>query len=255
MSFLVRQSVAIGEVYNSSATVNLGEIVAGNLLVASASERSGALEANLNVAGWLPLVAHMHTPADSTYRKSLFMWYKTAEVDEPTTVTVTFDTFGAVFFGVVEYDTVTEAGGPMQLAVPSVSTGYNTVTNAYPAGTLQPFSAPRCLLLSSVITKTGPDAGEIPYGWSNETLLADVTYDGGSTSVDGAIGSLDMSGVSDAAGLTTTAVKLGTVDAERGGIVALAAFVPETVAPPSDSGLLTESGFMLLTETGQPILL
>lgn len=254
MSFLARQSVASGSIYDTTATVELGAIVEGNLLIATAAERSGATAITLSGTGWTPFVTHAQSPADGTYRKTLYMWYKMAAASEPTSITVTFDSLGAVYFSVIEYATVADAAGPMQL-VEAVSAGYDTVIGSYYPGALAPFTAERCLLVGSVMSKTGADT-ELPYSvWASENLLSDVTYNGGVTSVDGAVGSLDMYDVSPFVELTSTAQNSGAVNADRGGIVALAAFVPVTAPPPTETSLLTESGLILLTESGQPILI
>jgi hypothetical protein len=73
------------------ATATFGSTpVEGNLLIATATERSGTAHASYTISGsgWTKAFGRDVSLGDSTYRRSMAVWYKLAGASEPTAITI-----------------------------------------------------------------------------------------------------------------------------------------------------------------------
>lgn len=146
--------------------------VEGNLLVAVMMERSGTTSANSTISGtgWEKRIARDVSLGDTTYRRSLSVWTKTAGASEPTSISVDDGTANVKRLLVLE---VSAGGAEVTWTFEDAASNDNgNTTNAtsIATGTTGSIAAGNLLQLGILAVKVATGGTEYTITWASDTL-------------------------------------------------------------------------------------
>lgn len=213
----VQSAIGIGDPGSATFGVTPTE---GNLLLVFASERSGTLHENYTISGsgWTKILGRDVLPGDTTYRRSIALWYKVAGSSEPTQIDVDDGTTNAKRIMIQEF--TSSEGGTFSLAAStSTDNGATTGDRVISTGTTTVSTSGEQLVTGYVMRKEGASESINPTTWTDG--LSDVIY---ADPVDGS----SMAMVSAYVDTTSSGVKESTatvpINAARGLVGALTVF-------------------------------